>query len=88
MYYDSPIMKTSLPGPKAMKLMEVYKKNVPKGVFVSMPTFIERGEGTVIEDVDGNIMLDFAGGIGVLNVDYSNLEVIGTVKKQSEKSSP
>jgi 4-aminobutyrate aminotransferase/(S)-3-amino-2-methylpropionate transaminase len=78
-------MKTSLPGPKAMKLMEVYKENVPKGVFISVPTFIERGEGAVIEDVDGNIMLDFAGGIGVLNIGYSNPEVIEAVKEQSEK---
>lgn len=80
-----PTMKTSLPGPKSAALMEVRQANVPTGLSYGCPTFIERGAGAMFEDVDGNIMMDFAGGIGVLNIGYSNPEVIEVVKAQADK---
>ena len=80
-----PEMKTKIPGPKSKVLLQLKEKYIPKGVFNTVPTFIKRGEGAVIEDVDGNILLDFAGGIGVLNIGYSHPEVVEVVKKQAEK---
>jgi len=80
-----PKMKTEIPGPKSKVLLQLKEKYVPKGVFNTVPTFIKRGEGAVIEDIDGNILLDFAGGIGVLNIGYSHLEVVEVVKEQAEK---
>ncbi|MBA1333623.1 MAG: Gamma-aminobutyrate:alpha-ketoglutarate aminotransferase [Firmicutes bacterium] len=58
---------------------------VPKAVFYTLPVVIDRGEGAAVQDVDGNIFLDFAGGIGVLNIGYSHPEVVEEVKKQAEK---
>jgi 4-aminobutyrate aminotransferase / (S)-3-amino-2-methylpropionate transaminase / 5-aminovalerate transaminase len=79
-----PSIKTIIPGPKSKELLKNKDEFVPQGVFNTVPTFIKRGEGAVIEDVDGNILFDFAGGIGVLNIGYSHPEVVETVKKQAE----
>ncbi|HEB31687.1 MAG TPA: aspartate aminotransferase family protein, partial [Spirochaetes bacterium] len=80
-----PELKTAIPGPESKKLLKLKDRYVPKGIFVTVPAFIKRAEGAVIEDIDGNIMLDFAGGIGSLNIGYSHPEVVETVKRQAEK---
>jgi 4-aminobutyrate aminotransferase / (S)-3-amino-2-methylpropionate transaminase / 5-aminovalerate transaminase len=46
---------------------------------------VEKGEGALFQDVDGNVFLDFVGGIGVLNVGYSHPEVVQAVKDQADK---
>lgn len=83
--FSKPKMVTKLPGPKAKALLKLREENVPSGVSYGVPTFIKRGEGAMFEDVDGNIMMDFAGGIGVLNIGYSQAEVVEAVKEQCEK---
>jgi len=80
-----PKMITTLPGIKAKELLRLREENVPVGVSYGAPAFIKRGEGAMFEDVDGNIMMDFVGGIGVLNIGYSNPEVIEVVKEQIDK---
>ena len=80
-----PRMVTALPGPKSKELLAIREENVPVGVSYGTPVFIERGEGAVFEDVDGNVILDFVGGIGVLNIGYSHPEVVEVIKEQSEK---
>ena len=80
-----PKMITEVPGPKSQELLKVREENVPKGVSGMVPTFIKRGEGALFEDVDGNVFLDFAGGIGVLNIGYSHPEVVEAVKEQCDK---
>lgn len=47
---------------------------------------IERGERAMIEDVDGNRFLDWVGGVGVLNIVYSQPEVVEAVEEQADKS--
>ena len=80
-----PKMITEVPGPKSQEFLKVREENVPKGVSGMVPTFIKRGEGALFEDVDGNVFLDFAGGIGVLNIGYSHPEVVEAVKEQCDK---
>ena len=46
---------------------------------------IEKGEGAMIQDVDGNKFLDWIGGVGVLNIGFSHPEVVEAVKAQAEK---
>jgi len=79
------IVTPEVPGPKAQELLALHKENVPSGVSNVLPTFVKRAEGALFEDVDGNVFLDFAGGIGVLNIGYSNAEVVEVVKEQAEK---
>ena len=80
-----PEIKTGIPGPKSQELLKIKEKYVPQGLFQTVPTFVKRGEGAVIEDIDGNILIDFTGGIGVLNIGYSHPEVVEVVKDQAEK---
>ncbi|QZY56514.1 4-aminobutyrate--2-oxoglutarate transaminase [Crassaminicella profunda] len=80
-----PKIITQIPGPKSQALLEIREKNVPSGVSSYVPTFIKQGQGALFEDVDGNVFLDFAGGIGVLNIGYSHKEVVKAVKEQCDK---
>lgn len=80
-----PKIVTSLPGPKAKAIIERRAKAVPNAIRCGYPCVISRGEGAMFEDVDGNIFLDWIGGVGVLNIGYSHPELIAAVKEQSEK---
>ncbi|MCG8482813.1 MAG: aspartate aminotransferase family protein [Clostridia bacterium] len=78
-------IKTELPGPKSKEVLDKRKKVIPSAVGTDTPAVINRGEGAMVEDLDGNIFMDWVGGIGVLNVGYSHPEVVKAVKEQVEK---
>ncbi|MDR2356055.1 MAG: aspartate aminotransferase family protein [Clostridiales Family XIII bacterium] len=80
-----PKVNTALPGPKAKELLEKRARVIPTAVKSIYPLVIKRGEGAMFEDVDGNIFLDWVGGVGVLNIGYSHPALIAAVKEQSEK---
>lgn len=80
-----PKINTPLPGPKASEIIKRREEAMPGAIKCGYPCVIERGEGAVFEDVDGNIFLDFIGGVGVLNIGYSNPEVIEAAKAQADK---
>ncbi len=80
------IISGKVPGPKSQELLERRNEAVPRALSGNTyPICIERGEGAMIEDLDGNYFLDWIGGVGVLNIGYSDREVIEAVKEQSEK---
>jgi 4-aminobutyrate aminotransferase / (S)-3-amino-2-methylpropionate transaminase / 5-aminovalerate transaminase len=58
---------------------------VPRGPYHATPIFAARAEGAAIEDVDGNHYLDFAGGIGCLNMGHRASRVTAAVRDQLEK---
>ena len=76
---------TAIPGPKSKILMERRKSAIPKGPFHVTPLFVEKAEGALIHDVDGNTFLDFASGIGVTNSGHNNPLIIENIKKQLDK---
>lgn len=80
-----PEIKTSLPGPNAQAVLKRREEAVPGAIKSIYPCVIERGEGAMLEDLDGNRFLDWVGGVGVLNIGYSHPEIIEAVKAQSEK---
>ena len=80
-----PLMKTALPGPKAAEML-ARRAQIMSGAIKSIyPVVIERGEGAMIEDADGNIFLDWIGGVGVMNVGYSQPEIVEAVREQAGK---
>lgn len=79
------IVTEELPGPLAKAMIERRKKSLPSAIQCTYPVVIERGEGAMIQDVDGNRFLDWIGGVGVLNIGYSQPEIVEAVKEQSEK---
>jgi 4-aminobutyrate aminotransferase/(S)-3-amino-2-methylpropionate transaminase len=79
------VLKTAIPGPRSMELMKARQAAVPRGPLNITPVFIAKGDGAMIEDVDGNRFIDFAGGIGVLNVGHAPKEVVKAIQQQAEK---
>ncbi|CAM4051869.1 4-aminobutyrate--2-oxoglutarate transaminase [Mesobacillus thioparans] len=75
-------IKTAIPGPKAKALLERKEKNIPVGPFNTIKSFAEKGEGALLTDVDGNTFIDFAGGIGTLNVGHCPPEVVSALHDQ------
>ena len=65
------IITETLPGPKAQAIIDRRAQAVPNAIRCAYPVVIERGEGAMIEDVDGNKFLDWIGGVGVLNIGFS-----------------
>jgi 4-aminobutyrate aminotransferase/(S)-3-amino-2-methylpropionate transaminase len=65
--------------------MEDRSKHVAQGIFHSTPIFISSAEGALLIDVDENTFIDFAGGIGVMNVGHNNQSVIEAARIQLEK---
>lgn len=79
------IITAQVPGPKAKAIIERREKAVPAAIKCVYPIVIEKGEGAMVEDVDGNQFIDWVGGVGVLNIGYSHPEIVAAVKAQSEK---
>lgn len=78
-------LKTTLPGPKGMAMLERRKHALPAGLAKSTDVVVDRAEGALVWDVDGNQLLDFAGGIGMINVGHSNAAVVKAIKEQVDK---
>ena len=78
-------LETSVPGPCSRELIRRREDAVPRGVFSGTPIFVARAEGVVVEDVDGNQFIDFAGGIGTLNVGHRAGAVIDAVRNQASR---
>lgn len=79
------IITEILPGPKAKEVIRRREEAVPVAIRCDYPVVIKRGEGAMIEDVDGNRFLDWIGGVGVLNIGFSQHEVVEAVKVQAEQ---
>jgi len=78
-------IRTEIPGPKSRALMSRREAAVPRGAHHATPVFAAKAEGAAIEDVDGNRFLDFAGGIGSLNVGHRAPRVLTAIREQLDK---
>jgi 4-aminobutyrate aminotransferase / (S)-3-amino-2-methylpropionate transaminase / 5-aminovalerate transaminase len=75
-------LRTAVPGPKSRALGERREAAVPRGVSQATPVYVARAQDAWLEDVDGNRYLDFAGGIGCLNVGQRNPAVTSAIEAQ------
>lgn len=78
-------IRTEIPGPRSRALMARREAAVPRGPYHATPIFAAKAEGAVIEDVDGNRYIDFAGGIGCLNMGHRAPRVVSAIREQLEK---
>ena len=76
---------TDIPGPRSRELLKRRQEAVPRGPFNMAPIFIKSARGAVVEDVDGNTYLDFAGGLGCLNAGSCAPEMVAAVQQQSDE---
>src|SRR5438445_4598966 len=86
--YDNqtiPTLRTALPGPKASELLKRDAEFVSPSYTRIYPLVVERGSGAVIEDVDGNLFLDFTAGIAVNATGHCHPDVVAAIQDQAGK---
>jgi len=76
---------TPIPGPQSRALAARRSEAVPQGVSQLTPIFVQRAEGALLEDVDGNRFIDLAGGIGCVNTGHCAPEIVGAVRAQAAR---
>jgi 4-aminobutyrate aminotransferase / (S)-3-amino-2-methylpropionate transaminase / 5-aminovalerate transaminase len=78
-------LKTKIPGSRSKKLLLEREKHIPRALFQTVPVFTSHAHGALLEDVDGNRFIDFAGGLGCLNTGHTPAAVVQAVKRQADK---
>jgi 4-aminobutyrate aminotransferase len=81
----APSIKTPLPGPRAKAVIDRDKAVVSPSYTRGYPLVIARGEGSAVEDVDGNVFLDCAAGIAVNSTGHAHPDVVRAVTEQAQK---
>ena len=81
----APDIKTPLPGPKAKAIIDRDRECVSPSYTRDYPFVIARGEGAIVEDVDGNRFLDCAAGIAVNSTGVSHPDVVRAISEQAAK---
>jgi len=80
-----PLLSGPLPGPRAQSIIERDHQVLSPSYTRGYPLVIERGEGAVVYDVDGNRFLDFNAGIAVVSTGHSHPDVVKSVQEQAAK---
>ena len=80
-----PSIKTALPGPKATKLIHVDRTHVSPSYTRIYPLVVEEAQGLWVNDVDGNVFLDFTAGIAVCATGHCHPKVVKVIKEQAEQ---
>jgi 4-aminobutyrate aminotransferase/(S)-3-amino-2-methylpropionate transaminase len=78
-------LRTPIPGPKSKALAARRAQAVPRGLSHGTPIYVAKAEGAWLEDVDGNRYIDFAGGIGCLNVGHRREAIVRSVREQLDR---
>jgi 4-aminobutyrate aminotransferase/(S)-3-amino-2-methylpropionate transaminase len=78
-------IRTEIPGPRSRELLARELEAVARPLIVHLPVFAAAAEGVTITDVDGNRFIDFAGGVGVVNVGHGHPRVVEAVQEQSTR---
>ncbi|MGL2994739.1 4-aminobutyrate--2-oxoglutarate transaminase [Flavobacterium sp. TSSA_36] len=76
---------TEIPGPKSKEILARRAAALPAGLGKSTEVVVEKAEGALIWDVDGNQLVDFAGGIGMVNLGHRPQAVVDAVKAQLDQ---
>jgi 4-aminobutyrate aminotransferase len=82
---DLPHLLTELPGPRARAVIARDQRVVSPSYTRSYPLVCERGEGAIVEDVDGNRFLDFNAGIAVVATGHCHPRVVSAIRDQAAR---
>lgn len=78
-------LATAVPGPRSQQLHAERQAQVTDGFGTALPVFIDRADGGILQDVDGNRLIDFASGIAVTSLGASNPRVRQRVTAQLDR---
>jgi len=77
------VITGSLPGPKSAQILEKRNRFVARGISTSVPVCVKEAKGALIEDIDGNVFVDFTAAIGVQNVGHCDDNVVEAIRQQA-----
>ena len=78
-------LRTAVPGPRSAAILERKARVVANAKSIVLPVVVHEGRGATITDVDGNVFLDFTGGVGCLNVGHAHPRVVEAVQEQAAR---
>jgi 4-aminobutyrate aminotransferase/(S)-3-amino-2-methylpropionate transaminase len=78
-------LRTDVPGPRSREILARKERIIAEPLSIYLPLVIAAGRGATVADVDGNTFIDFAGGVGCMNVGHSNPRVVEAIREQSER---
>ena len=78
-------LRTAVPGPRSQELHRRREQAVPSGLSHATPVYVAKSDGALIEDVDENVFIDLAGGIGCLNVGHRHSAVTSAIHLQVDR---
>jgi len=78
-------LKTAVPGPRSQAILDRKQRIVADPKSIYLPVVVAEAHGSTITDVDGNVFIDFTGGVGVLNVGHTHPRVVQAVQEQAAK---
>jgi 4-aminobutyrate aminotransferase / (S)-3-amino-2-methylpropionate transaminase / 5-aminovalerate transaminase len=78
-------LRTALPGPRSLEILERKERVVAAPLSITMPMVAAEAHGATITDVDGNVFVDFTGGVGCLNVGHTPARVVAAATEQLER---
>jgi 4-aminobutyrate aminotransferase/(S)-3-amino-2-methylpropionate transaminase len=80
-------LRTEIPGPRSREIVERSRLAVARPLSLTFPVVADSARGVTITDVDGNTFIDFAGGVGTLNVGHSHPDVVAAAQEQLDRFS-
>src|SRR4051794_27172995 len=80
-------LRTAIPGPRSREVVERLAASVAAPLALTFPVVAAEARGVTITDLDGNTFIDFAGGVGCLNVGHSHPHVVQAAQEQLERFS-
>jgi len=80
-------LKTAVPGPRSQEIAARLAKSVARPLSITFPIAAADARGATLTDVDGNVFIDFAGGVGCLNVGHSHPHVVRAAQEQLDRFS-
>jgi 4-aminobutyrate aminotransferase/(S)-3-amino-2-methylpropionate transaminase len=78
------VLQTEVPGPRSREVLDRLTATVASPLAITFPLVAATARGATITDLDGNTFLDFAGGVGCLNVGHSHPQVVQAAQEQLE----
>ncbi|HLK65771.1 MAG TPA: acetyl ornithine aminotransferase family protein [Bryobacteraceae bacterium] len=82
---DLPILKGPIPGPRARAVIDRDARHVSPSYTRCYPLVADRGEGAIVQDVDGNRFLDFNAGIAVVATGHCHPRVVKAIQQQAAR---
>lgn len=78
-------LRTDVPGPRSREVLDRLGASVAAPLAITFPVVVESGSGATLTDLDGNVFIDFAGGVGCLAVGHAHPQVVRAAQEQLDR---